>query len=192
MVIEETLKRNWHNRVCLGHMTKLAGLNPAELTAFIPALKETGIAILALPATDLYMMARQDTHNVRRGIAPIAQLAESGVKVGIATNNVQNLFTPFGDGDVLKICTLLAQVLQLGTTASHQLCLEMATSRAAQAIGIDEYGIEVGKIADLVLLDVNSVSEIIGTAPANRITIKRGRVIAQIESLTSFKEKTEL
>jgi cytosine/creatinine deaminase len=179
IVIEETIKRNWHHRVCLGHMTKLAGLTPAKLTAFIPQLKETGIAILALPATDLYMMAKSDTHNVRRRVAPIDRLAESGVKVGLATNNVQNLFTPFGDGDVLKICTLLAQVLQLGTTASHRLCLEMATSRAAEAININDYGIAVGKVADLVILDADSVSEAIATAPISRTTIKRGKIVAQ-------------
>ncbi len=188
VVIEETLKYNWQHRVCLGHMTKLAGLTPTELAAFIPSLKEAGIAILALPATDLYMMARQDTHNVRRGVAPIDRLAESGIKVGIATNNVQNLFTPFGDGDMLKICTLLAQVLQLGTIASHQLCLEMATSRAAQAIGIQDYGIEVGKIADLVLLEANSVSAAMGTAPLNRTTIKEGHIVAQSQCAVKFKE----
>jgi cytosine/creatinine deaminase len=189
IVIESTLKHNWHNRVCLGHMTKLAGLTPAALTAFIPQLKEAGIAILALPATDLYMMSRKDTYNVRRGVAPIDRLAESGVKVGLATNNVQNLFTPFGDGDVLKICTLLAQVLQLGTTASHQLCLEMATSKAAEAIGIHDYGIAVGKVADLVLLKADSVSEAIATAPIDRITIKRGKIVAQSKCSINFKEK---
>ena len=188
IVIEETLKRGWHNRVCLGHMTRLAGLTPTELIALVPALKEAGIAILALPATDLYMMARQDTHNVRRGIAPIHQLAELGVKVGLATNNVQNLFTPFGDGDVLKICTLLAQVLQLGTTASHQLCLEMATSRAAQAIGIADCGIAIANVADLVLLEASSVSEAIGAAPLNRIVIKRGQIVAQSRYLSSFRQ----
>ena len=186
IVIQETLKRGWRDRVCLGHMTKLAGLTPAELTGFIPELKEAGIAILALPATDLYMMARQDTHNVRRGVAPIHRLAKSGVKVGLATNNVQNLFTPFGDGDVLKICTLLAQVLQLGTTASHQLCLAMATTKAAEAIGIKNYGLEVGKIADLVLLEADSVSMAIATAPAKRISIKRGKIVAQTEFSTNF------
>ena len=192
IVIEETQKRNWHNRVCLGHMTKLAGLTPERLADLIPQLRETGIAVLALPATDLYMMARQDTHNVRRGVAPLNRLAESGVRVGLATNNVQNLFTPFGDGDVLKICTLLAQVLQLGTTASHQLCLEMATSKAAQAIGIDDYGIEVGKVADLVLLDAYSVSEAIATAPRDRITIKQGEIVAQSKSLTKLNKDGEL
>jgi cytosine/creatinine deaminase len=179
LVIEETLRHNWQGRVCLGHMTKLAGLTPSELAALTPALKEAGIAILALPATDLYMMARQDAYNRRRGVAPIDQLAKLGIEVGLATNNVQNLFTPFGDGDVLKICTLLAQVLQMGTSASHQLCLEMATNRAAKAIGIDNYGIEVGKIADLVLLEASSVSAAIGAVPLNRTTIKRGKIVAR-------------
>jgi cytosine/creatinine deaminase len=188
IVIKETIKRNWHHRVCLGHMTRLAGLNPSELEAFVPQLKEAGIAILALPATDLYMMARVDTHNVRRGVAPIDRLAKSGVKVGLATNNVQNLFTPFGDGDVLKICTLLAQVLQLGTTASHQLCLEMATSKAAEAIGIHDYGIAVGKVADLAILDAYSVSEAIATAPRDRTTIKRGKIVAQSKSSLNFRK----
>ena len=192
VVIEETLKRNWHDRVCLGHMTKLAGLTPSELNDFIPQLKAAGIAILALPATDLYMMARQDTHNVRRGVAPIHRLAESGVKVGLATNNVQNLFTPFGDGDVLKICTLLARVLQLGTTASHQLCLEMATSRAARTIGIEDYGIEVGKVADLVLIGANSVSMAIATTPVERTTIKHGKIVAQSKSWVDFKKNIKL
>ncbi|WP_019505023.1 amidohydrolase family protein [Pleurocapsa sp. PCC 7319] len=188
VVIKETLQHNWQQRVCLGHMTKLAGLTPKQLAAFIPSLKKAGIAILALPATDLYMMARQDTHNSRRGVAPIHRLAESGITVGIATNNVQNLFTPFGDGDLLKICTLLAQILQLGTTTSHQLCLEMATSRAAKAIGIEDYGIEVGKIADLVLLEAKSISAVIGTAPINRTTIKRGKIVAQRHSVINFGE----
>lgn len=178
-VIEETLRRGWQERVCLGHMTKLAGLTPAELEAIAPTLQAAGISILALPASDLYMMSRRDSHNVRRGVAPIHQLAAQGVNVGLATNNILNLFTPFGDGDVLKICTLLAQVLQLGTTASQLLCLEMATTQAAKAIGIRDYGIEVGKQADLVLLNTTSVATAVGSAPPGRTVIKGGVIVAQ-------------
>jgi cytosine/creatinine deaminase len=122
-------------------------------------------------------MARQDTHNVRRGVAPIHQLVEWGIIAGLATNNVQNLFTPFGDGDVLKLCTLLAQVLQLGTGAQHQRCLDMATTLAAQAIGIPNHAIAVGNPADLVILEAASVSQAIGTAPVSRTVIKQGRVV---------------
>jgi cytosine/creatinine deaminase len=178
-VIEQTVKRGWQERVCLGHMTKLAGLAPQALSAIAPAIKDAGISILALPASDIYIMARKDTHNVRRGVASVHTLANMGVNTGIAVNNVQNLFTPFGDGDMLKIATLLAQVLQMGTTSSHQLCMEMATERAAKAIGIRNYGVEVGNAADLVILDAQSATEAIATAPVGRTVIKNGRVVAK-------------
>ncbi|NEQ53663.1 MAG: amidohydrolase family protein, partial [Leptolyngbya sp. SIO3F4] len=95
-----------------------------------------------------------------------------------ASNNIQNLFTPFGDGDVLKMCTLIAQTLQLGTTRSHLQCLEMTTTGAARAIGVSNYGIAPGNAADLVIIDAKSPSEAIGTAPVGRTTIKGGNVIS--------------
>ena len=178
-VIDQTLNRGWQGRVCLGHMTKLAGLPPAMLQAYATDLQAAGISILALPASDLYMMARRDEFNLRRGVAPIHKLAEQGVNVGFATNNIQNLFTPFGDGDLLKIGTLLAQVLQLGSEANHRLCLEMATVMAAKAIGILDYGIAVGNQADLVILAAASATEAIAAAPVNRTVIKAGKVVAR-------------
>jgi len=181
LVIEETRRRGWQGRVCLGHMTKLAGVDPEQLNDWAAWMAEIGISILALPASDLYMMARKDIRNQRRGVAPIHHLADWGVTVGVATNNILNLFTPFGDGDVLKIGTLLAQVLQMGTLQAQILCLEMTTSRAAQAIGIHDYGLEPGQAADLVLLEATSVSEAIGAAPVGRTVIKAGQIVAQTQ-----------
>ncbi|MEB3355393.1 MAG: amidohydrolase family protein [Synechococcales bacterium] len=178
LVIEETQRRGWQGRVCVGHLTKLTRLPPDELEAIARQTADAGISVLALPSTDLYMMARQDTHNVRRGVAPIHQLSQWGVNVGLATNNVLNLFTPFGDGDLLKMCTLLAQVLHLGTPAQHELCLRMVTDQAAQAIGIHDVGLAPGCRADLVLLNVPSVTEAVGTAPGDRTVIKNGQVVS--------------
>ena len=179
LIITETLRRGWQGRVCLGHMTKLAGLPPQELAELAQSTQAAGISILALPASDLYMMARRDTHNIRRGVAPLHQLVQAGVTCGVATNNVQNLFTPFGDGDVLKICTLLSQVLHLGTIAQHNTCLKLATTDAANAIGISPYGIVPGSPAELVILDVESVTEAIAAPPLNRTVIKHGKVVAK-------------
>ncbi len=178
-VIEETLRRGWQGRVCLGHMTKLAGLPPDQLSQIALKTQAAGISILALPATDLYMMGRSDTHNVRRGVAPVHQLAALGVTVGLATNNVQNLFTPFGDGDVLKICTLLAQVLQFGTIEHQHLCLDMATTQAASAIGIPAHGLIPGNLADLVLIKAKSIAEVVGAVPSDRTVFKHGKMVAR-------------
>jgi cytosine deaminase len=179
MVIAETLKRGWQGRVCLGHMTKLAGLPPEELRAIAADLQAADISVLALPASDLYMMSRRDTHNVRRGVAPLHQLHDWGVNVGTATNNIQNLFTPFGDGDLLKIGSLLAHVLHWGTTARHEFCLDVLTKNAARAIGIQDYGVEPGAVADFVLLDAPSASAAIATASPNRTVFKAGKIVAE-------------
>lgn len=181
LVIAETRKRQWQGRVCVGHMTKLASLPPDKLAAIAADLRDAGIAVLALPASDLYMMSRRDTHNLRRGVAPLHQLADWGVTVGTATNNIQNLFTPFGDGDVLKIATLLANVLQLGTPARHEFCLDVVTRQGARAIGITNYGVEPGCVADLVLLDVPSASAAIATATPSRTVFKAGKLVAKTQ-----------
>ncbi|MEL6321782.1 MAG: amidohydrolase family protein [Cyanobacteria bacterium J06626_14] len=178
-VIAETKRRGWQGRVCLGHMTKLAALEKDALKAIADQLAEAKIAVLSLPASDLYMMARRDTHNQRRGVAPVHRLAEAGVTVGAASNNVQNLFTPFGDGDMLKVATLMAQVLQLGTPKHHEFCLEMVTTQSAKAIGISDHGISVGNRADLAIVCAATVSEAIGSAPPERTVIQNGSVVAR-------------
>lgn len=190
-VLAETQRRGWQGRVCLGHMTKLAGLPPAELRAIAADIRAAEVAILALPASDLYMMSRRDTHNVRRGVAPIDQLVELGVVAGVAVNNIQNLFTPFGDGDVLKICTLMAQVLQLGTARSHETCLEMATTWAAKAIGVD-HRIAVGQPADLVILAAKTATEAVAVAPVGRSVVKNGRVVAQRQLEQKFNSGSQV
>ncbi|MEL7520523.1 MAG: amidohydrolase family protein, partial [Cyanobacteria bacterium J06553_1] len=65
------------------------------------------------------------------------------------------------------------------------LCLSMATTQAAKAIGIHNHRIAPGCIADLVILNAASVSQVIGAAPPNRITIKRGKVVSQTRRETS-------
>lgn len=177
-VIEETLRRGWQGRVCVGHMTKLAALEPSALDALAPRLVDAGISVLALPASDLYIMSRKDTHNIRRGVAPIHRLGERGVNVGVAVNNTQNLFTPFGDGDVLKVCWLLAEVLQLGTEAQQAQCLAMGTTQAAKAMGLT-HSIAEGNSADLVLLGVKTVAEAIALLPAERTVFKQGKPVAR-------------
>jgi hypothetical protein len=49
--------------------------------------------------------------------------------------------------------TLVCQLLQLTSEAGVSLCLEMATTRAAKALGVEHY-IGVGMPADIVLMTI--------------------------------------
>lgn len=177
-VIDETIARGWQNRVCLGHMTILSTFPKTKLQEIGSKLRDAGVAVLCLPASDMCMMARGDDGNRRRGVCPVNHLHAAGATAAFATNNVQNLFTFTGDGDVLKVATLLSQVLQLTSQSDAALCLDMATVRAAQAINV-RHGLEVGMPADLVILRGKTPLEIIAAPPVERVVIKKGKIVAR-------------
>ena len=107
--------------------------------------------MVALPASDICMMGRGDDGNKRRGVCPVNKLLDLGVNATFASNNVQNLFTFTGDGDVLKIGTLLCQILHLTSENSANQCLLMASEIAAKALGVKHF-LGENQPADMVIL----------------------------------------
>jgi cytosine deaminase len=179
-IAEQTLKRNYHSRVSLGHVTSLAALSPQESEDVIALLRQADVQIVTLPATDLYLGGRRDTKNQRRGLTPVHLLRDSGVNVTFSSNNVRNAFTPFGKADPLLIGNLLAHAAQFGTPHSQAEVLRMATYDAARSIGIaDSYGLAVGKAADLVVFDCYRVDDVLLDIPVRRWVVKRGRVTVE-------------
>jgi cytosine deaminase len=98
-------------------------------------------------------MGRDRDHNIPRGISPAHRLVAAGVICSLATNNVLNPFTPFGDCSLVRMANLYANAAQLGRPQELALCLDMVTSMPARLMNLDHYGIATGHPADLVVLD---------------------------------------
>ncbi len=108
-----------------------------------------GVSVVTNPASNM---------KLGNGFAPVPELAAAGVNVclgtdGAASNNAQNLFRE------LALLTLIHK----GTHDTPQCvsadeALDMATINGARALGLPCGSIEVGRKADLVLLDLDSPS----------------------------------
>ena len=70
-----------------------------------------------LPATDLFLMGRDQDHSVRRGVADANLLVAHGVNCSLSTNNVLNPATPYGDCSLIRMANLYANVLQVDRPA---------------------------------------------------------------------------
>ncbi|CAB3800200.1 N-isopropylammelide isopropyl amidohydrolase [Paraburkholderia caffeinitolerans] len=176
-IAQKTIETGYQGRVALGHVTSLGALDDEALKPVTDLLRQAGISIVTLPATDLYLGGRKDTHNQRRGLTPVKALHNAGVNVAYSSNNVRNAFTPFGKADMLLIGNMLAHVAQFGVPEHQQAILDMGTHNAARAIGIEHgYGIAVGKQADLVILDTFRVADALLDIPPRLWVIKRGRI----------------
>lgn len=160
-----TERYGYGGRVAIGHVTKLSALPPEQLREKAQRLTEAGVAVTVLPATDLYLMGRHQEHSVMRGVAPVHKLLGEGVNCSLSTNNVLNPFTPFGDCSLVRMANLYANICQVGDESGLADCFEMVTNCPARLMRLPDYGVEVGRAADLVALDCDSraaaVSEIV-------------------------------
>ncbi|WP_372349057.1 amidohydrolase family protein [Streptomyces sp. KL116D] len=177
---EQTARRGLGGRVALGHMTSLAGRPPAERARAMAALAAAGVAVVPLPATDLYLGGRGDTTAVRRGVAPVRELWDAGVLTACSSNNVRNAFTPYGSADPLDTALLLAQTGHLSGAADLRRVLRMVTYEAARVVGVhDGYGVRPGARADLLVLDTTAYDDIVLDRPERAWVVKAGRVVAR-------------
>ncbi|MET8648794.1 amidohydrolase family protein [Nocardia aurea] len=179
-IAEVTERSGLGGRVTIGHATSLAARAPEDRRRVLRRLAEAGVAVVPLPATDMFLGGRGDSANIRRGIAPVRELWAAGVRTAYSSNNIRNAFTPYGNADLLDIGLFLAQTSHLAGPADLTRVLAMATYEAAAVIGIaDTYGLRVGAAADLVVLDTYRVADALLDRPDRSYVVKAGRVVAR-------------
>ena len=174
-VCRRTQETGWGGRVTVGHVTKLSAIHSAKLVDTAKRLADVGVAVTALPSTDLYLMGRDHDHSVPRGVTPVHRLLESGVVCSVATNNVLNPFTPFGDCSLVRMANLYANVAQIGRPSELASCLDMVTALPARLMNLRNYGVAIGNPADLVVLDCNDRAQAVAEIARPLFGMKHGR-----------------
>jgi cytosine deaminase len=175
LVCELTEKYGLGGRVAVGHMCKLSTMPTAELRALARRIAAAGVAVTVLPATELFMMGRDQEYSVRRGVADVNLLVECGVNCSLSTNNVLNPFTPYGDASLLRMANLQANVCQISGAARLRECFAMLTERSARLMNLKDYGIAVGNPADIAVLDAATPEQAVAEICQPLAVFKRGR-----------------
>jgi cytosine/creatinine deaminase len=184
-VCRQTEQRGYQGRVATGHVTKLSALPPERLKSSVERLARAGVAVTVLPATDLYLMGRDAAHNVPRGITAAHKLIASGVLCSVASNNVLNPFTPFGDASLLRMANFYANVAH-AAVGEFDTCLDLVTELPARLMNLRDYGIKVGHPADLVVLDTRDGRFAIAELPDVLAGFKNGRRVFERRQAVLF------
>ncbi|TMJ69898.1 MAG: amidohydrolase [Alphaproteobacteria bacterium] len=175
LVCELTEQYRRGGRVAVGHMAKLSTMPPSEVAALARRLADTGVAVTVLPLTDLFVMGRDQDHNIRRGVADASFLVEQGVNCSLSTNNVLNPVTPYGDCSLLRMANLHANVLQIAQPAQLREIFAMLTERSARLLNLTDYGIVIGNPADIAVIDAGSPEQAVTEIRQPLAVFKRGR-----------------
>ena len=124
----------------------------------IATMAAAGVAVAHCPVSNMKLGS---------GIAPLAQMLEAGVTVGLGTDGPASNDT-LDLWEEVKVAPLLARVDALDPTVlTAEQVLAMATSGGASAVGLDDVGrLEVGAAADFIRIDLDRPSFTPVTEPA--------------------------
>lgn len=180
-VCDLTEKVGYGGRVTVGHVTQLTTVPVNRLEEITRRLADVGVAVTVLPSTDLYLMGRHLDYNIIRGVVPVHKMLHLGVNCSLSSNNVLNPFTPFGDCSLIRMANLYANICQVGQRDDTAACFEMVTRRSAKLLGLEDYGVAVGKAADLVVLDCADRARAVAELAPALYGFKRGRMVFKRE-----------
>jgi cytosine deaminase len=159
--------------VAASHCVSLGVMPPEQQAEIASLLVESGVAVISLPQTNLYLQSRQHGHAKPRGLTALDALHSAGVTVAAGGDNVQDPFNPMGRADPLEAASLLV-------TAGH---LEVGpafaaiTTGARAAMGLEVGGLVEGAVADLVAVRGGSLREAIAEADSRRVVVRGGEVV---------------
>jgi cytosine deaminase len=175
LVAELTEQYGLGGRVAVGHATKLSTLPPDRQREIARRLGDVGVAVTILPATDLFLMGRDQDYDVRRGLVDANLFVEEGCNCSISSNNILNPFTPYGDCSLMRMANLHANVLQVSHAHRLRDCFDMLTRRSARLMNLADYGLDVGNPADVVVIDATSPEQAVAEIAEPLAVFKRGR-----------------
>ena len=165
-IAERTKANGLSGKVAISHAFALGSvpIDLAKRTADL--LAATGVAIMSHGPGAATM-------------PPVKLLKEHGVEVFSGSDNIRDAWSPFGNGDMLERAMLVGYRANFRHDDELLLAFEMVTAAPARALGLKDYGLNVGGPADLVVVDAATIPEAVATRPRRKMVIKAGRIVAR-------------
>jgi len=186
MLAEATIRYSYQGRVTAGHCCALAAYPDEYARRVIEKTAEAQINIITNPLVNLYLQGRHDRQPVRRGITRVRELLGAGVNVACGSDDISNLFFPFGRMDMLEVAMVTSIAAHLTRPDEIQTAFDMPRWRAAQALNLKGYGIFAGAPANIVFLAAENAREALRLQPLKRLVIRNGNLVSTREERSSY------
>ncbi|WP_240623975.1 amidohydrolase family protein [Ahniella affigens] len=175
----ETLRLGLQGRVAGSHLTSMHSMDNYYVSKLLPLMAESGVAAIANPLINITLQGRHDTYPKRRGMTRVPELLAAGVPVAFGHDCVLDPWYSFGSADMLEVAHMGIHVGQMTAQSAIHQAFEAVTTTPARILGLDDYGLAVGKSADLLLLDAENVFHAIRTRADRLLVLRRGQILLE-------------
>jgi len=174
-----TQRLGLHGRVTGSHLTSMHSMDNYYVSKLLPLIAEAQVHAVANPLINITLQGRHDTYPKRRGMTRVPELMAAGVNVAFGHDCVMDPWYSLGSGDMLEVAQMGLHVAQMTSQAQMRACFDAVTTNAARVLGLDGYGLEVGRRADFVLLQARDPVEAIRLRAQRLAVVRKGAVVAR-------------
>lgn len=172
-------------RVTASHTTAMHSYNGAYTSRLFRLLKLSGINFVANPLVNIHLQGRFDTYPKRRGITRVKEMLEADINVCFGHDDVFDPWYPLGTASMLQVLHMGMHVCQLMGYEQLDAGINLITTHSARTLQLNDYGIQSGNSANLVILPAESGFDALRRQVPVRYSIRHGRVIAETAPATS-------
>jgi cytosine deaminase len=173
-VCKQTLNHHYQGRVAATQCAALSFYDHAYALQVIQQVKEAQITVFSNSQVSLVTTSEKAPYP--RGITRVQELLSAGVAVASAQDDIDNWYYPFGRNDMLEVAQFMTHVG--GFSWDPEKVLPMVTTTPAKVLELADYGLEVSRAANLVMLDAPTWHEALQYQVGRQVFL-RGHLIAK-------------
>jgi len=179
------LEKGIGERVTASHTTAMHSYNNAYCSKLFRLLKKSKINFIALPTENMHLQGRFDGYPKIRGITRVKEIKDAGMNICFGQDSMQDPWYTLGNGKLLR-------VLDSGIHSCHMMgyedletALDLITDNGAKTLNISEnYGIEVGKPANFIILEGSNDVEVIQKQGDVLYSVREGEILISRQPAT--------
>ncbi|MGE0004396.1 MAG: amidohydrolase family protein [Parvibaculaceae bacterium] len=175
----ETQRLGLHGRVAGSHLTSMHSMDNYYVSKLLPLMAEAQLHATPNPLINITLQGRHDTYPKRRGMTRVPELRAHGINVSFGQDCVLDPWYPLGQGDMLEVANMGVHVAQMTSREAMRWCFDAVTANAARAMHLEDYGLDKGCNADMVVVQARDPVEAIRLKPPRLHVVRRGVVIAE-------------
>jgi cytosine/creatinine deaminase len=180
VMADDTVNHGLSGRVTASHCTAMGSYEPYYSSKLHGFLRRAGINVVVNPYANSLIQGRLDPYPKRRGFAQLKELLRAGVNVSLGNDVIMDPWYLLGRADLIHAASLALHFTYMSGLEEIPEMLACATWRGARTLGVeDDYGIEEGKPAHLIVFDAPSAVEVMRLQPTRRWVIRGGRLVAE-------------
>jgi cytosine deaminase len=179
VIVAEAIKRGGGERVSASHTTAFGSYNDAYAYKLMGFLRRTNINFIANPLINITLQGRLDTYPKRRGLTRIKELWQVGVNLSLGQDCIYDPWYIFGTGSMIGVAHMTVHVAQMTGLQEIDACFDMIGVNGARSLHLQDYGIQEGNPANLVVLNVPDAFRALRFQSIPLYVISRGQVIVR-------------